>query len=127
MNNLPRNHDPTRRHRRDDDSAPDIDVFRAEIAHIIGARNDIRRQVRSDLRHNPTEPDEERSCAPGRPIPLRSQRERIPDVLAVDHHGAAGADDAEDAEHELDQRQKCYLPVDGLLVSEIAREIGDVG
>lgn len=127
MDDLPRNHDPTRRHGRDDDPTSDIEVFGAEVAHIVGARDDVRGQVRPDLRHDPAETDEEGARAPGRPIPFRSQRKRVPDVLAVDDHGAAGADDAEDAQHKLDQGQECDLPVDRLLVSEIAREIGDVG
>jgi hypothetical protein len=126
VDDFPRDHDPACRNRSDDHTAADIDVFRTQTSHVVRARDNVRGEIGSDLGDNPAETDEEGPTTPGGAVPLCGERERVPDVLAVDYLRGTGGDDAKEAEHKLNQGEEGNLPVYALFFFKIAGEIWDV-
>ena len=77
MDDLPWHHDPTSCDCSDNYSTTDVDVLGEETGHIIGTRDDVGGQIRSDLSHDPAEADEESSSTPRWTFPFRSKFKRV--------------------------------------------------
>lgn len=60
-------------------------------------------------------------------MPFRSQHQRIPDILAIDHIRRRARYDASQTQHQTDEGEEKPLPVHSARVFEISREIGHVG
>lgn len=127
MDDFPRHHNPRRRDRRNNHTSANIDVFREQARHIVGARDNVGRQISTDLGNNPSETNKESSSSSRRTLPLPSKGEGIPDVLSVDYFCGGGGDDAEEAEAKLDEWEEENLPIDAIFSFEVTGEIGDVG
>ena len=87
--NLPRHHGPASRHSRDDCTSSDIDILRTQVHHIVRAGNNVRRQIRPDLCHDPTETHEESTAPSPGSVPVRREVKRRPDIFSVDDFCAA--------------------------------------
>lgn len=127
VDDLPRLHDPSGRDGGDNDAATDVDVLGEQAANVIGAADDVGRQVGTDLSHDPAKTNKEGAASTSRSIPMRGNLKRVPDVLAIDNLGCRAADDAKEAEHQLDARKKGNLPVDTLVGLEVSGKVGNVG
>lgn len=143
MDNLPRLHDPARNYCRDDNSTSDVEVLGPKTHDVVGTADDIGRKIGTNLGYYPAEPYKEGASPTRGAVPVRSNFERIPDVLehvsrepncgrrcvylSINNLGSRAADDAEESQHELDAWQKGNLPVDTPVCFEIPCEVGYVG